>query len=81
MEIKSIVVPDGWECIVKNGVATFQEKKENIQNPPRSWEEFCKNYPRTTDEHFICDDSSIEQVYITPDPRKKKQKHFLPSCS
>lgn len=50
MEIKSIVVPDGWECIVKNGVATFQEKKENIQNPPRSWEEFCERYPKQLGE-------------------------------
>jgi len=50
MEIKSIVVPDGWECIVKNGVATFQEKKENTQNPPRSWEEFCEKYPKQLGE-------------------------------
>ena len=53
MEIKSIVVPDGWECIVKNGVATFQEKKENTQNPPRSWEEFCKNFPIQNGEAYI----------------------------
>ena len=69
MEIKSIVVPDGWEYIVKNGVATFQEKKENIQNPPRSWEEFCTNYPVTLYEYFICGDSSIEPVFNPNDQR------------
>ena len=69
MEIKSIVVPDGWECIVKNGVATFQEKKQNIQNPPRSWEEFCTNYPVTLYEYFICGDSSIEPVFNPNDQR------------
>ena len=59
MEIKSIVAPAGWECIIKNGIATFQEKKENIQNPPRSWEEFCEKYPIQTEETFIDIDSSI----------------------
>ena len=53
MEIKSIVVPDGWECIVKNGIATFQEKKENTQNPPRTWEEFCENFPIQHGEAYI----------------------------
>ena len=53
MEIKSIVVPDGWECIVKNGIATFQEKKENTQNPPRTWEEFCENFPIQNGEAYI----------------------------
>lgn len=53
MEIKSIVVPDGWECIVKNGIATFEEKKETTQNPPRSWEEFYNNYPLTDKECYI----------------------------
>ena len=32
MEIKSIVVPDGWECVVENGIASFREKKgHNIE--------------------------------------------------
>ena len=53
MEVKAIVVPDGWECIVKNGIATFQEKKETTQNPPRSWEEFCENFPIQNGEAYI----------------------------
>lgn len=60
MEIKSIVVPDGWDCIVKNGIVTFQEKKENTQNPPRSWEEFCEKYPLTDKEAFIDSYSNIK---------------------
>lgn len=53
MEIKTVVVPDGWDCIVKNGIATFQEKKENTQNFPRSWEEFSKCNPVKVGEAFI----------------------------
>ena len=53
MEIKAIVVPDGWDCIVKNGIATFQEKKENTQNLPKSWEEFCENVPIQNGESYI----------------------------
>lgn len=26
MEIKQMIIPEGWECIVENGVATFREK-------------------------------------------------------
>ena len=32
MEIKQMIIPEGWECTVKNGVATFREKR---QAPPR----------------------------------------------
>lgn len=59
MEIKAIVVPDGWECIVKDGIATFQEKKETTQNPPRSWEEFCEKYPIKNEEAYIARSSNI----------------------
>ena len=59
MEIKAIVVPDGWECIVKDGIATFKEKKDATQNPPRSWEEFCERYPKNRGEAYIRSASEI----------------------
>ena len=59
MEIKSIVVPDGWECVVENGIVSFREKKGQNSNPPRSWEEFCEKFPIQTEETFIDIDSSI----------------------
>lgn len=66
MEIK-IQIPDNCELIKDGNTYIVKEKK---QVPPRSWEEFCKNHPRTMDEYFIRDDSSIEQVSITTYPRK-----------
>lgn len=66
MEIKEIIVPENWEVFIEDGVATFKEKK---QVPPRSWEEFCENYPRTRDEYFIGDNSKIEEVYNITHPR------------
>lgn len=64
MEVK-IQIPDNCE-LIKDG-NTYIVKKKN--DKPRSWEEFCKNYPRTKDEYFICSDSGIEQVYNTTHPR------------
>lgn len=75
MEIKAIVVPDGWECIVKNGVATFQEKKENIQNPPRTWEEFCENFPIQTGETFIDIESSIAPIIYERERKLEKDRN------
>lgn len=57
MEVK-IQIPDNCELIKDGNTYIVKEKK----NKPRSWEEFCKNYPRTKDEYFICDNSSIAQV-------------------
>lgn len=50
MEIKEMRIPEGWECIIEDGVATFREKK---QTPPRSWEEFRKRYPVKKNEYCI----------------------------
>lgn len=66
MEIKEIIVPENWEVFIEDGVATFKEKK---LLHPRSWEKFCENYPRTKDEYFISNDSSINQVFNTDKPR------------
>lgn len=53
-EVK-IQIPDNCE-LVKDGVATIQEKN---QNPPRSWEEFCERYPMQNNECFITSRSNI----------------------
>lgn len=50
MEIKQMIIPEGWECTVKNGVATFREKR---QAPPRSWKEFCERYPKSRGEAYF----------------------------
>ena len=69
-EIK-ITIPDNCE-LIKDGDTYIVKKKKKLQKkePPRSWEEFCKNYSRTTNEYFICEDSSIDQVLNTDSPRE-----------
>lgn len=68
MEVK-IQIPDNCELIKDGNTYIVKEKK---QEPPRSWEEFCENYPRTKDEYFISDNSSIDQVCNTYNPRNAR---------
>lgn len=56
MEIKQMIIPEGWECIVENGVATFREKSSTH---PRSWEEFCERYPKSRGEAYFDSASNI----------------------
>lgn len=49
MEVK-IQIPDNCEFIKNGDTYIVKEKK---QEPPKSWVEFCQNYPITEREHFI----------------------------
>ena len=71
MEVK-IQMPDNCELIKDGNTYIVKEKKKKLQKkePPRSWEEFCKNYIRTANEYFICEDSSIDQVLNINIPRE-----------
>lgn len=55
MEVK-IQIPDNCELIKDGDTYVVREKK---QTPPRSWKEFCENYPITEHEAMICGPSSI----------------------
>lgn len=55
MEVK-IQIPDNCK-LIKDG-DTYIVKEKN-QNPPRSWEEFCKRYPVQNGECFIAPNSGI----------------------
>lgn len=65
---KKIILPKGYE-LVESGNEYIVRKK---YTRPKSWKEFCKNYPRTTYEYFIGDNSNIEQVCNTIYPRDTK---------
>lgn len=54
-EVK-ITIPDNCELIKDGDSYVVREK---MQNPPRSWEEFCEKYPLTDKEAFIDADSNI----------------------
>ena len=55
MEVK-IQIPDNCELIKDGDTYIVKEKK---QEPPRSWEEFCKSHPIKDTEYFIDDNSVI----------------------
>lgn len=55
MEVK-IQIPDNCELIKDGDTYVVREKK---QGPPRSWEEFCENYPIQKGESHISLDSVI----------------------
>lgn len=46
----TITIPDHCELIKDGNTYIVKEKK---QEPPRSWDEFCKMYPISEDEYFI----------------------------
>lgn len=48
-EVKT-TIPNNCE-LVKEGDSYVVKEKKN--NPPRSWEEFCENYPINNEEFFI----------------------------
>lgn len=58
MEVK-IEIPDNCELIKDGDAYIVKEKK---QEPPKSWVEFCQNYPITEREHFIGAFSDIADV-------------------
>lgn len=53
----TITIPDNCE-LIKDGNTYIVKEKE--QTPPRSWEEFCKNYPLKQGEAYIDLNSGID---------------------
>lgn len=72
MEVK-IQIPDNCELIKDGNTYIVKEKK---QTPPKSWEEFCKNYPITSKEYFIDDDSYIYQCNSCPRKEDKDKNVY-----
>lgn len=64
-EVK-IQIPDNCELIKDGNIYIVKERKQTL---PRSWEEFCKKYPRTTNEYYIADSSELVQVCNSIFPR------------
>lgn len=49
--IKEIEIPNNCDFIIEDNRIIIKEKKEKII--PRTWKEFCKNYPVKKDEYCI----------------------------
>lgn len=75
MEVK-IQIPDNCELIKDGDTYVVKEKKQEL---PKSWEEFCKRYPKKMGETFISSTSEIF-AYDTPSIRdEKRDKNVCPS--
>lgn len=64
-EVK-IQIPNNCELIKDGSTYIVKEKKQ--QDPPRSWEEFCKRYPKQKGETFI-GNASVIRMYDETSPR------------
>lgn len=74
-EIK-IQIPDNCE-LVKDGDSYVV--REKMQNPPRSWEEFCKKYPLTYKEAFIDSYSNIKPPCMCGERKALSGKNWCAS--
>ena len=62
MEI-TISIPDNYELIQDGDFYLFKKKYESVPNQPKSWKEYCKNYPvDKQNEFFISNDSIISRT-------------------
>ena len=75
MEVK-IQIPDNCELIKDGDTYIVKEKK---QEPPRSWAEFCDNYPLRKDEFLISDGGIIKQVYSLTIGKGRTYKNWCTS--
>lgn len=73
-EVK-IQIPDNCELIKDGDTYIVREKK---QEPPRSWEEFCKRYPKKIGEAFS---SSTSDIYVYPTSSIRNEKNDKNVCS
>lgn len=73
-EVK-IQIPDNCELVKDGDNYVVREK----QDPPRSWEEFCNNYPLTAKERYISADGIISPIPSTSIGNKRGDKNWCAS--
>ena len=71
-----IEVPDGKKAVWKDNKVVFEDIKPQL---PKTWEEFCENYPRKKDECYIDMSCQIVRLVYEIDRDKDSDKNILPS--
>ena len=71
-----IEVPDGKKAVWKDNKVVFEDIKPQL---PKTWEEFCENYPRKKDECYIDMSCQIVRLVYEIDRDKDLDKNLLPS--
>ena len=72
-----IEVPDGKKAVWKDGKVVFEDIKPQL---PKTWEEFCKNYPPKKGECYMDLNCQICSIVYDSDNRDKDfDRNILPS--
>ena len=71
-----IEVPDGKKAVWKDNKVVFEDIKPQL---PKTWEEFCENYPCKKDECYIDLNCQIVRLVYEIDRYKVSYKNLLPS--
>lgn len=73
-----IEVPDGKKAVWKDNKVVFKDIEQPKPKYPKTWGEFCNNYPIESNEHLIGDDSNI-CYWLGTKYRQTTCKNMLPS--
>ena len=71
-----IEVPDGKKAVWKDNKIIFEDIKHQL---PKTWEEFCKNYPCKEDECYITTDCELYSIKEGIERNINHDKNLLPS--
>ena len=71
-----IEVPEGKKAVWKDGQVVFEDIKPQL---PKTWKEFCENYPRKKDEYYITLNCQINSFGYDSCRNKYSDKNILPS--
>lgn len=71
-----IEVPDGKKAIWKDNKIIFEDIKPQL---PKTWEEFCKNYPCKEDECYITTDCELYSIKEGIERNISCDRNLLPS--
>ena len=71
-----IEVPDGKKAIWKDNKIIFEDIKPQL---PKTWEEFCKNYPCKKDECYITTDCELYSIVGGIERNINHDRNLLPS--
>ena len=76
-----VEVPDGYKAVYDNNTQKVEIVRVGL---PKTWEEFCENYPISSDEHFIRENSTITEASYMVRKQivfrgKNEDKNLLPN--
>ena len=69
-----ITIPDNCELIKEGDSYIVKERSRNV---PRSWKEFCENFPIKPGEYFIDTDSDVLEHFDFNNKRKEIEDRVL----